>query len=453
MSTASTSTLSSVLSALGGSTGIDVTSAVDSILYADRAPERTWQAQQTALASQTTAIHQLNSDSSTLSDQLSLLQGIGSVLNSVSVASSDSSVVSATAADGTTIGNHTVVVTSLATTASWYSAEESSGSATLAAGSFQITSGGTTTTIQVGNGNNTLDQLATAINSQSLGVTASVVTDSNGARLSLVANSSGTAANFTISQASGLTFTQAQTGANAALTVDGVPISSASNTVVGALNGVTLNLASASPNETVNLTLSPDITDITSAVTNFVSAYNSVINDVSTDIAYNATTSTAGPLQADSAAQSFYSDLLAATNYNSGSGTLNTLTSLGINTNSDGTLSLDTSTLASALQSNPSGVAAFFQGTSDSGFAASLTNTLNTYTDPSDGAFTIDLQSISAENQDLNDQINTLETYLSSQQTLLTTQYNNADIAIQQLPQQIKNTDALLGLNQNSNNN
>ena len=453
MSSSST-TLTSVLSALGGSSGIDVSSAVDAVLYADRAPERTWQAEQTTLASQTTAINQLNTDASTLSDQLSALQDVGSVLNAVSVTSSSSNVVTASAADGTAIGNHTVVVNSLATTGSWYSQEEASSSTQLASGSFKITSGGTTTTIQIGSGNDTLNELASSINSQSLGVTASVVTDSNGARLSLVANSSGSAADFSVSQTSGLSFTQAKAGADASLTVDGVPISSASNTVTGALSGITLNLQSASPNETVNLTLAPDATDTSSAVTSFVSAYNALIGNISTDIAYNTTTSTAGPLQADSTAQSFYSDLLSSTNYNSGSSTLNTLTSLGITTNSDGTLSFDPGTLSTALASNPSAVASFFQGgASGDGFATSLTNTLNTYTDASNGAFTVDLSSISAENEDLSQQIDTLETYLSSQQTILTTEYNNADIAIQQLPQEIKNTDALLGMNQNSNSN
>jgi flagellar hook-associated protein 2 len=56
------STLNSVLSALGGTTGIDVTSAVDTILYADRAPERGWQAQQATLASQTSAINQIENE-------------------------------------------------------------------------------------------------------------------------------------------------------------------------------------------------------------------------------------------------------------------------------------------------------------------------------------------------------------------------------------------------------
>jgi flagellar hook-associated protein 2 len=449
MSTTS-STLTSVLSALGGTSGIDVTAAVDSILYADRAPERTWQAQQTTLASQTSALDALESDATTLITSLSDLLTEGGVLSAVAATSSNSSIVTATAADGTTIGSHTVVVDSLATTGSWYSAQASSSSAALSTGSFDISSGGTAKTVQIASGE-TLDQLASAINGQSsLGVTASVVTDSSGARLSLVAQSSGTAADFTVSQASGLTFTQVAAAQDASLTVDGVPITSASNTVTGALGGVTLNLQSASAGTTVTVGLAPDVTDIASAVGSFVTAYNQLISDVNTQFSYNSATNTAGALQDDSLVQSLQSDLLNASNYNSGGSTLNTLDALGISTNADGTLALNTSTLNKAISSNPSAVASFFQGSASDGFAATLSSTLDTYTNFTGGAFTVDLQSISSENQDLTNQTNTLELYLSSQKTILTAEYNAADIAIQQLPQKLKQMQALLNPNSSS---
>jgi flagellar hook-associated protein 2 len=453
-----TSTLNSILNAVNGTTGFDVSSAVNAVLYADRAPERTWQAQQTTLASQTTAINTLNTDASTLSDQLANLGGVTSVLNAITVSSSDSSVLTASAADGTATGSHTVVVNNLAATASWYSSEQTSKTSTLGTGSFSITTGGTTTTFQTGSGTSgdTLADLAHVVNTANLGLTATVVTDANGSRLSLVANSPGVATNFSVAQSGGgLSFTQAQAGANASLTVDGVPISSATNTVTGAISGLTLNLQNAAPNETVSLTLTPDTTDIQTAVSNFVIAYNQLVTDTSASVTYNSSTSAAGPLLSDSSAQNFYSDLLSASNYSGGSSSLlNTLTALGITTTSKGTLTLNTATLNSALQSNPSAVSEFFQGADGTGgFAAALTKTLNSYTDASSGAFTVDLNSIASESSDLTDQINNLEIYVTSQQSILTTQYNNADIALQQLTTTIKNTDALLGMNQNSNSN
>jgi flagellar hook-associated protein 2 len=451
MSTTSSSTLTSVLTALGGTTGIDVTSAVNAILSADRAPETQWQAQQATLASQTSAINTLQSYSSTLDDQLFALQDVGGVLGTVASSSSNSSIVTATAANGTPSSNHLITVNSLAKTGSWYSASEASSSTALT-GSFDLTSGGTTTTIQLGSGVNTLDQLAASINSQSLGVTANVITDSTGARLSLVAQASGSAADFSISGATGLTFQQAAVGANASLTVDGVPISSASNTVTGAIAGVTLSLQSASVGTEVQLSLAPDQNSIASAVNNFVLAYNQLIQGVNSQFSYNSASNTAGPLQSDSTVQALQSALLDSTNYNTGGSTLNTLASLGISTNKDGTLSLNTTTLGNAVQTNSAAVASFFQGTSGNGFASTLTATLNTYTDPSQGAFTVDLKSISSENQDLTNETNTLELYVTSQQSILTAKYNAADIAIQQLPQKIKQLQALLDPNSSNNN-
>ena len=445
------STLTSVLSALGGSTGIDVTTAVNDILYADRAPERAWQAQQTTLSAQATALHQIVNESSSLTDALNALQSTNGALSAATATSSNSSVLTAIAASGTPASNHLVVVNSLASTGSWYSAAEASSSTNLSAGSFDINVGGTTKTIQVGSGVNTLDQLAASINSQGLGVTANVVTDSSGARLSLVSSTSGTAGDFTITNDSAASFKRANTGANASLTVDGVPISSATNTVTGALAGVTLNLAGASPSTEISLAVAPDTSSIATAVNTFVTAYNTLISDVNSQFKYDSSTNTAGTLQTDSAVQSLQGALLNATNYNAAGNSFSTLTSLGVTTNSDGTLSVNATLLSSAVQANSAAVTNFFQGSALNGFAASLKTSLATFTDPTQGAFTVDLQSINAEYSDLSDQSKTLELYLTTVQTRLTAQYNAADVAIQQLPQKLKQIQALL--NPNSSNN
>ncbi|ADW70896.1 flagellar filament capping protein FliD [Granulicella tundricola] len=448
MSTTS-STLNSVLSALGGSNGIDVTSTVASILYADRAPERAWQAQQTTLATQTAAIQQIESESSSLSDALSALQSSTGALTSAAATSSNSDVVTATAVAGTPVSSHLIVVNSLAATGSWYSDPPTSSTATLTAGSFDITIGGATKTISVSS-SDTLATVAASINSQSLGVTANVVTDSTGSRLALVSTTSGTAGDFSIGNDSTTTFKRANTGTDASLTVDGVPISSSSNTVEGALSGVTLNLVGAAPNSEISLNVAPDTSSITDAVNTFVTAYNTLITDVNSQFKYDSSTATAGTLQSDSAVQGLQSALLAATNYSSGSATLSNLNALGISTNADGTLTLNSTLLGVAVQSNSAAVTNFFQGSALDGFAASLTSTLNTYTDPTQGAFTVDLKSISNEYSDLSDQTSTLELYLASQQIILTAQYNAADIAIQQLPQKLKQIQALLNPNASS---
>ncbi len=448
----SPSLVNSVLSALGSSSsGIDVTSAVSSILYADESGMRQLQTQQATLATHTAAINQLQTETSSLSDSLNNLSNLIGPLSSVSAISSNASVATASAAAGTPSANYSVEVDNLATTAMAYSNEVLSRSTPLGTGSVVITEGGNQTSIPTGSGVDTLDQLVSAINSQSLGVTASVITDSAGARLSLVSSTSGAASSFSVSSSGSLSFNQTA-GTDANLKVNGVPIQSASNTVTGGISGLTLNLQSVSPaGTTVTIGVSADTSSITTAVSSFVTAYNALIGDVNSQFAYNAGTQTAGTLAGDSTIEGLQSALLSATNYSyTGTGAVSSLAQLGVSTNSDGTLTLNAATLGSAIANNPTGVTQFFQGTALNGFADTLNAALTTYTDPSQGAFTVELNSISSETKDLGDQISSDTTYFASQSTTLTARYNQIDIELQQLPSKLKQIDALLGFDNNS---
>jgi flagellar hook-associated protein 2 len=363
----------------------------------------------------------------------------------MTTASSDSSVVTAAAANGAAASNHVVIVNNLATTASWYSDSVASSSTPLTAGSFTIQVGsGTPTTITVGSGVNTLDDLANAINGMNLGVTANVVNDASGSRLSLVSNASGAASNVTISNDTTINFTQAAAGKDASLTVDGIPIDSASNTVTGGVNGVTFNLLSASPNTEVNISVEPDTKSASTAISNFVSAYNTVVGDINAQYAVGANNQE-GVLAGDSTLGLLQSDLLSAAGYSKGGSAVATLADLGISMNKDGTLTLDSATLDSAVQNNFSAVQSFLQGTSSNGFVTFLSNQVTSLTDATNGAFTVDLQSISNENTDLQNQINNFQPYLQNQQQILTAEFNQADIALQELPTEQAQINAELG--------
>lgn len=454
-SSVSTAALSSLLTSQNnGSSGLDVAAAVNSIIAAERAPEVAWQNQQAKLNNQASAIHQIESEISSVTDQLHNLSDFTGAFSTVSATSTNASVVTASAISGTTSGTHTITVSNLASSGSAYSAQQTSSSATLAGDSFSITQGSNTVTFTIGSGNSntTLDQLSASINSAGLSVNASIVNDANGARLALVAKNSGTAADFSISGGATLGLTHTA-GVDASLQVDGIPITSASNTVTGAITGVTFSLQAPSANP-VTITLAPDSSTIQSTLSSFVNSYNTLIKDLNAQFTYNGATSSEGVLAADSAARSLQSDVLGASNLTIGFGSIQTLASLGITTNQDGTLTLDSSKLSQAISTNYSGVVGFFQGSNGTaGFASTLIGTLGGYTDPSQGSFTVDLKSNSNEFNDLQDQINRYEIYIATQQTLLTTEYNNANIALQQLPQKIKQTNALLGNNSNSGNN
>jgi flagellar hook-associated protein 2 len=448
--------LSSILeAALGASSpGLDVTAAVNSAVTAAQAPEQAWENQLSTLQNQSTAINQLQTDVSNLDNDVQGLNSITGPLSAMTVSSSNSGVVTAAAAPGSTAGNHVVVVNNLATTASWTSGAFANGTTALPAGSFTITTGTGATTITT-DGTQTLNDVVSQINGDNLGLTASVVTDATGSRLAIVANNSGSAGSFTVSGSASFGFTVGATGANASLTVDGISIQSASNTVTGAVPGLTLNLQSASPGTQISLNVQPDTSGAASAINQFVSDYNTVISFLNTQFTYTSG-SGQGVLATDSTVRSLQSAVLGAISYTNTAGSSGTvipnLTALGISVNNDGTLNVDSSNLQSTLQNNFSGVQSFFQGASLNGFANSLDQTLTSFIDPSNGAFTLDLQSISGQETDLNTDITNFETnYITPLKAQLQSEYSQAEILLQQLPTEMKQIQAELGQNSSSN--
>jgi flagellar hook-associated protein 2 len=452
--------LSAILqAAMGASTpGIDVSAAVSAAVKAAQAPEDTWEAQITALATQTSDLTAFQAAATSLDNDMKALSSLTGTLASTTVASSNSGALSASTTSGAAEGNTEVVINNLALTASYSSAAVANATTALAAGSITITNGsGTATTISTGSGTSgdTLSDLESAINSAGIGVTASIITDASGAQLALVSNTSGSAGNFTVSStASGFGFTAGATGTNASLTVNGIAISSATNTVTGVIPGVTLNLLSTGSS---TLSVEPDTAAVSTAINQFVSDYNTLIGYVNTE--YTDTPGTGeGSLAEDPTISTLQSDLLQSMDYTAAPATGETattmpnLSSMGITVNSDGTLAVDTTTLDSALQNNYSDVVNFFQGNgTTTGFANAMNTQLTNFISPADGAFTVDLQSISSQTAALNTDITNYQTnVIVPLQAQLTTEYNNAEIALQELPNEIKDVDTELGLNNTS---
>ena len=250
-------------------------------------------------------------------------------------------------------------------------------------------------------------------------------------------------------------FAPAATGADASLTVNGIGISSATNTVTGAVPGLTLNLLSASPGTSVSLSVAPDTSQASNAINQFVSDYNTAIGDLNTQFADSG--SGQGVLADDPAVRNLQSELLSALDYtatpSSGSTTTTVpnLTSLGISVNDDGTLSVDSTTLNNTLQNNFSDVQNFFQGSALNGFANSLDQQLTSFISPADGAFTVDLQSISTETSGLQTDISNFQTnVITPLQTQLQSEFSQAEELLQELPNQMKEIDEELGENSSS---
>ena len=452
--------LSSILQAATGATspGIDVTAAVTAALNADRAPEQQWQAQQSTITSQITALTTLQTALSSVSNDLNSLNDIGGPLASRTVSSSATQV-TGTAAAGASIGSHLIAVQSLATSASWFSPSLPNSGASLGTSTLTITAaGGTQTSFNTGSGINSLSDLVSAINASGIGVNASVVTDASGARLALIGQTTGSAADFTVSS-SDPTFNITRAGGpatNASLTVDGIPISSATNTVSGAITGLTLNLTGITPaNNPATVTVESDTTQISQALSSFVSDYNSALSQVNSQFTFSTTTGSEGVLSSDSTVRSLQSALEGAIAYSSpasaGSGAIQSLSDLGITVNSDGSLSLDSSKLTSAM-ANPEAVQNFFQGSALNGFAQQFSSELGQFNDPATGAITKEIQNQTQQFNDLQSQVNDFESgFIASQQTVVTAMYSKAEIALQQLPAEMQQIQAELGNNSNSN--
>src|SRR5882672_9934075 len=300
MSTISSgSTQSSSASSLGN--GIDVQGTVGALMQSARRPEVLMQQQQTSLNTQSTALKAINSNLVDLQAKVQALTDFTGQLGARTVTSSNSGLLTATADGSATLTNHQIIVNNLATTSSFYTNTVQNGSTALATGSFDVLINGTkTATISVTGANNTLDGIAKTINAANAGVTANVITDSNGARLSLLSSTTGAAGEISISGSipgipgspaiPGLSFTEATVGNNASLKVDGIDISVGSNTVKNVISGITLNLQGADSGKTVNLGVTPDVTQSTAAIQSFVNSYNTAIKSVNSQFAFDSTT-------------------------------------------------------------------------------------------------------------------------------------------------------------------
>jgi flagellar hook-associated protein 2 len=431
-------------SSAGLGQGIDVNSFVQLALANDNAnitnllnQKNTIDAQNQALAAITSNLTALKSVATSLNDPLG-------ALNSEVATSSNSSVLTANAASTAVAASHTIAITSLATTSSYYTDAVATSSTELNAGDvIAISVGGTqVASVTIDSTNNTLDKLAAAINKQTSKASATVINDANGARLALVSSASGTPGNISTSgtlhlassPSTAVNFNQAVAGLNAVLTVDGIPISSASNTVSGVINGVTLNLAGPTGNNPVTLTVAPDTSKASDAINQFVSAYNTAINSINSQFQVNGDGSGAGALESDGSLRSAQAALLASATYaGSANGNIANLSSLGINLNNDGTLSVNQGTLSSALSANYSAFQNFFQATS-TGFASNLNSAITAIADPISGMLGLDAQGITKSSQAMARHITDLQAALAVKQQNLIQVYAQVNATLQELP-------------------
>lgn len=384
---------------------------------------------------QTSSWKNLQANLGALLDKVRGLSDVVGIFTNRIATSSQPSVVTATADSSAALGNHVITVSNLATTSSYYTGALASSSTTFTAGSFTLQVGSNSpVTVGVDSTNNTLDGLAAYINAHNLGVSASVVNDASGARLALVSQTTGQPGDLTISgNTTGLSFNKSATGTNASLTIDNVPITSSSNTVTGALAGVTLQLMgqSAAP---VTLNVAQDTPGIKQAINDFIDSYNAVISAINVQYKVDPNTYAAGELAGDSTLRSVQFSLLSDVTYAiSDNGGITGLASIGVKMQDDGTLTVDDTKLSSVLSNNLGQVQNLFQSVTPAGFASNFAADLTQMTS-SGGLINSDLAQIAQQQKTLSDQISNMEDQLAVKQTRLINQYSQVNAALQLFP-------------------
>ena len=220
--------------------------------------------------------------------------------------------------------------------------------------------------------------------------------------------------------------TQSVAAANANLTVNGVPITSTTNTVTGAIQGVTLNLNNKTTT-TASLTVARDTTGITTAVSNFVDAYNALANQLKSRSAFGDATNPAGSLAGNGSVRLMLDQLRSIFITGASGGTLTSLAQVGITSQADGTLALDSTQLDNAMTNDFSDVSHLF--TSATGFATRL-NAWATNVTQIGGLFDISTNSLNTDISNSNDKITQLEARMTILQQQYTTEYSNLNMLL-----------------------
>jgi flagellar hook-associated protein 2 len=387
------------ITSTGIGSGIDVNSLVSQLVAAERAPiDKRLTNTDAKLTAQLTAVSSLKGALGTLQASANSLKGNAAFdLRKATVG--DEAFFSAAVTSDAVAGHYDVEVVQLATatrlSSSGFPVAGGGASTVVGTGTLAINVGAAQFNVTIDATNNTLAKIRDAINSSAdnKGARATLITDQDGTHLVLTGTKTGAANAVSINlgasvdsdgdanDAAGLSrlFGLApkdplnDVAKDAIVKVSGFEIHSDKNTIDGAIDGVTLVLKKANASgETNSLDIARDDASILSKAQGFVTAFNALAKQVSTLGAYNAATKTGGALLGDSLLRGVDSQVrrIISDPVTGATGAYTTLASLGITTNADGTLALDSAKFQKALNADPLSVNKVF--TSETGVAARL---------------------------------------------------------------------------------
>ena len=394
------------ISNLGVGSGLDLNSLLASITKAESAPLTAINQQQASYNAKLSAYGQLKSALMALQTAAAALAD-PTLFQGVTASSTAADVLTASAGSTAASGSYAVNVTQLAQAKSLAAVGQTLATAPIGGGTINFDfASGVSTSVTV-DANSTLEGIRNKINAQKdVGVTASIVNDggANPFRLVLVSSKTGEASSMDISvtggtgtltslfntvPANGAVMTETVAAKNAELTVNGLKISSETNTVAGAIQGVTMTVTKV---EASTLTVEKDTKSVESAVTTFVDAYNNLQTIATKLTAFDAGSKPGAALTGDSTLRNIQVKIRSALNAVQTGGGLTMLSQIGVvsqigfsfqkeNAKKESTLQIDSAKLTEALSSNLSGVSTLFSGVGGSGgYGTQLVSLLTGFT-------------------------------------------------------------------------
>ncbi len=462
--------MTGTISSVGIGSGIDVDSLISKLMSLQQQPITDINNRSGDLKTQLSVYGQVKSALSTLRDTAAKLTN-PSLWSSVKATSSDPSSVAVTASGTPAAGNLSISVSQLASAQSLATTSFANSSATVGEGTLTIQLGNwnldsttaqnpTTFTPKTGssavnisiNAGDKLTDVRDKINAANAGVTAAIVTDASGSRLTITSKNTGESNGFRIqvadtgdgnnTDASGLSrlaydpensanaLTRTLPAVNARAMINGLSISSETNSLTNSIDGLNILLLKVTP--PVSLTIASDIDAIRKAITDFTTAYNAINSMMRTQTKYDDATKTAAPLQGDSTANSLASQLRGIVGGSTTlGGTLQRLANLGLDPGKDGSLGAGGTKLDNALNGDLSKLKALFMGVdnsnaSNNGFAVKLRSFVDQVLGV-DGSISNRSKGIQSQIDRNNDQIGRLNDRNAAMEARLRAQYSALD--------------------------
>ncbi len=465
---------SPITSTTGLGSGLDIGSIVKVLVTSQT------QAKSDQITKTTTDISTKISAAASLKSALSTFQttlkNLGDVtkgaFNAYAATSSNTSTLTTTADNTAVPGTFKIHVTALATSSKVGTAAFSGGATSaIPSGNLTVTQNGTSTSFAIP-ANSTLQSVRDQINAQTKtsGISANVVTDSNGSRLVFSGVDATTGnpvtgagsditttsdiAGFTITAGSTLDSTSASSSGiigaaatDASLTVDGLPITSKSNTIDKAIGGLSFNLLSAGTQTTTGgpfsgadstITVASNSSGLQTSLQSFVDSYNTLVKTINSLTTATADPTTgqltvAAPYTGDSMPRNLLSDLREQLVSPGPGSALSVLSQLGVNTaQSDGTLSIDQTKFTAAMGKNLGGdIQSLFSDTTK-GLVARMTAVVTPYTQTG-GILDSRTTQLNKQQDDVDKQKDALDLLTTNLTASLTSKYNAMDLLVGQL--------------------